>query len=421
MNFAFFEKYIDKSKPVLVGLSGGPDSTYLLHMLMKWNKVEIHIVHVDHGWRDESQRECELLKQNAKGLAFHDTRLDPSRYTGNKEAKSRQERYQFFKEVADKVGASAILLGHHADDVTETVFKRMLEGASLIRLAGLVPVRTIDGLLIMRPLLGVTKAEITAWLDKEGISYFIDSTNEDTRYLRSNLRQNIFPYIRTHFGKAFTSSLYAIGQESIELKAFLDEQVKEYYEAAITGPWGVFCEKLPDSHYLRKHLFRTICDKLQITLSRTQLELAVHLVAQANKQVHSGSGTIYLDRSRAFFMPKREFLWEMTITEVEKPAKVYNHFSDAWQGSLCTYLPIQDYTLIQSEPKMRHIVNKEYGAYLTEKKIPHFLAAKVPILSKDGTIVEDFLTGTIPKVSTGPCYRIRLNLEPKCSLKRSSA
>ena len=133
----FFEKYIDTSRPVLLGLSGGADSMCLFHLLLQWNKVQVHIVHIDHGWRKESLSESKILEALAgkHKLEFFQKRLDPIRYKGNLENESRKERYAFFSKVAEETNAQGILLGHHADDVQETVLKRVLEGAKLTSLA----------------------------------------------------------------------------------------------------------------------------------------------------------------------------------------------------------------------------------------------------------------------------------------------
>lgn len=427
--FEFFEKYIDVERPVLLGLSGGPDSTLLLHMLLLWNKAKVHLVHVDHGWRRESEGERLELQKMAEelGLPFHHTRLDPSKYTGNKEAESRKERYRFFKEVADRVGANAILLGHHADDLSETVFKRVLEGSSLVRLSGMQERRTHDLLVIIRPLLGLTKAEVVAWLDKRKITYFVDPTNLETRYLRGALRQEIFPYLKKHFGKEFEGSLRAIGQEAQELNAFLDEACVPYYSKALHGPWGILCQYFPQAPYLQKHLIRLVCEELGITFSREQMQLAQKLIPSANKQIISGTGILALDRARGFFMPtpiddiegsvalsegSMQFgNWLVDVTRCDTKAAPKNHFIDAWKGHLSTYVPVGKYVLTLSTPKMRHIANKEYGDYLTEKKIPHFFTQKVPVLVHEGIIVEDFLTGCCPQNSG---YRISCSLLPKC-------
>lgn len=406
--FDFFEKNIRVNRPLLLGLSGGPDSTCLLHLLLLWNKAPIHIVHVDHGWRTESQAELESLKALAGQLQlpFHATRLDPSNYKANKEAESRRERYAFFFKVAKEVDAQGIVLGHQQDDQSETVFKRLLEGASLQALSGIQPIRDIEGLCVLRPLLSLSKKEITQWLDKQGVSYFLDPTNLQTKYLRGVLRTEIFPFLRKKFGKEFEQSLCSIGEEAQELKAYLDMQVAPYREKALHGPWGLYFADLPQSTCLLKALIRSSL----ATLSRQQLQLAVKLLIEktANKQLMTKEGSLFIDRGRAFFCDTHiqdiegniaikegscSFgNWEITATITSKCEEPKNTLINAWQGNLSTYLPVGEYSLSAGSPKMRR-KGKEYKNYLTEMKIPHFIVSKVPVLCVGNEIVEDFLTG----------------------------
>lgn len=421
--FDFFEKNIINDRPLLIGLSGGPDSTCLLHLLLQWNKAPIHIVHIDHGWRSESKFELESLRATAQQLQlpFHSVRLDPSAYKANKEAESRAERYAFFCKVAKEVDAQGIVLGHQKDDQSETVFKRIFEGASIQALSGIEPVRKIDGLLVMRPLLTLSKKEITTWLDREGISYFADPTNLQNKYLRGALRTEIFPYLRKNFGKEFEQSLCSIGEEARELKAYLDTQVAPYREKALQGPWGLYFAELPRASCLLKALIRS----LPSTLSRQQLRLAVTLLNDgvANKQLTTKEGSLFIDRGRAFFtcgeiqdiagsLPIKEGSysfgrWQITVTPTTKQEVAKNTLIDAWKGNMSTYLPMGEYALSASSPQMRR-KSKEYRNYLTENKIPHFIVSKVPVVCKGNEIVEDFLTGAATPKSGGLYLHITL-------------
>ncbi len=402
--FSFFENNIDTSLPVLLGLSGGPDSTALLHLLVKWGRVKIHLVHVDHGWREESGRECELLRELAKelGLPFHTKRLEGK----CSEDECRQERTHFFKEVCAKVQASGIILGHHADDLSETVFKRVLEGAALSSLAGLHKVRSIDGLVIYRPLLTVSKSEVIEWLSAHGINYFIDPTNSTGKNLRAKCRMEIFPYLKTHFGKEFEKSLAKVGMEAEELYYYLMERCKPYFEGQIVGPWGIYLENLPKSKVELKFLLRQLSNKV---LSRSELDTAVALLEQkaANKRV----ANISIDRGRAFLalqdivdvegsLPIKEGRytfgnWLVHITKTFAAGPVKNHFRDGWRGEICTIIPEGNYVLTKGLKTMRR-QNKEYGDFLSQHKIPHFLASKIPVIACENEIIEDFLSETKP-------------------------
>src|SRR5262249_25312860 len=90
--------------------------------------------------------------------------------------------------------------------------------------------------------------------------------------------------------------------------------------------------------------------------------------------------------------------WEVTVTKTDKKSPIKNHFSDAWKGEISTLLPDANYILAPAQANMRRIFadgrTKEYARFLNEKKIPHFLASKVPVIMRDGFVTEDFLTNS---------------------------
>lgn len=394
----FFEQHILPNKPLLIGLSGGPDSLCLLHLLLEWNKAPIHIVHVDHGWRTESASECDTLSSMAQKLKipFHSTRLDPTKYKGNIEAASREERYNFFQKIAHEVGAQGIILGHQADDASETVFKRVLEGASFPSF-GIHSMRKHGRLTIMRPLLSYTKQEVVQWLTAKGITFFSDPTNLEQKYLRGRLRSEIFPYLREAFGKEFEKSLCHLNNESIELSNFLDEQSLAFRKNAIVGPWGTYFPEMPASPYLFKHL-------LKPGFSRQQLDLAVKIIQLPNKEIHTSSKSMYIDRGRLFVTEGKlsHTDWHITtrvVQEISEDPK--NHFTDIWRGFSTTYLPIDNYTFLPMRSSERERV-----------KAPAFLSHVVPAVSKDGVVYEDFLSGKKTSIK-GPCLEIILSLQER--------
>jgi len=416
--FEFFEEILDTTRPLLVGLSGGPDSTCLLHLLLLWGKVKIHIVHVDHAWRAESAHECAILQQKAitLGLPFHHTRLSGK----SSEAESRESRYQFFKKVAKEVDAQGIMLGHHADDLSETLFKRVLEGASLWSLAGMHKVRVVDGLTLFRPLLGHTKDEVLDWLGSK--EYFIDPTNLESHNLRGKCRTAIFPYLSNHFGKEFESSLAKVAAESEELYNYLMRRCEPYLAQKVVGPWGVLLEKLPEERLEQKFILRLLSSK---SLSRTQLDTICTLLKQnaANKQV----ANIFVDRGRLFFtqetLPDVEGsleiregtftfgAWQVTVKKSDGILPAKNHFRDAWRGEIVTCIPEGRYLLTRGQKSHRR-QGKSYGDFLTDRKIPHFLAAKVPVVVSENEIIEEFFSETKP-----PCKE--RNFLVQCSLINS--
>lgn len=410
---AFFEKWIDPHRPILLGYSGGPDSVCLLHLLLSWKKIPLHLVHIDHGWRKESAQERKAIQELAQKLALplHWIALDPKTMQGNLEAECRQKRLQFFQQVAREVQAQGCLLAHHADDQAETVFKRVLEGANLINLSGMAPIQKFDALTLLRPLLSIRKNQILAWLEQRGISSFHDATNADVRFLRAKMRQETFPFLRKSFGKAFEENLCQIAQEAQELRHYLDDQTASYCEKASCGPWGIFIPAFPESPIETKHLLQKLAKQQGIILSREQLQTAAHLLLTkaANKEIIHNARPIFVDRGRAFFchhpLPPIESTitltlgrmqignWNVTCQHYEGEQEFRNHFQDTWRGKLCTILPEGSYCLGRALPTYRRFT-KAYRHFITDKKIPHFFTRWVPSIVQQETIVEDFLSGT---------------------------
>ncbi len=228
--FQFFQNHYDFKSPLLLGLSGGPDSLALFHLLLKYRKqhpFELGIAHVDHGWRQESSEEARLLQNivEKEGLPFHLKTLLPEDLQGNLEAASRDARILFFADLCQKYHYQAVLLAHHADDQAETVLKRVLEGASLPYLCGLRETATVHNVLFWRPLLKINKNEILQWLERHQLKGFDDRTNRDPRFLRGKFRTRILPALSKEFGKQVEKNLERLGAEALEWHHYLNSKV----------------------------------------------------------------------------------------------------------------------------------------------------------------------------------------------------
>ncbi|MDE3055294.1 MAG: tRNA lysidine(34) synthetase TilS [Verrucomicrobiota bacterium] len=216
----------DGKSPLLLGYSGGPDSKALLYALLEAGCHTLQVAHVDHGWREESRQESEALCLEVQklGIPFYSTRLQevPLR---NREEAARVERFKFFRTVAP-FGCQAIVLAHRAEDVAETVLKRLLEGAHLPFLGGMEEVSLQqEGPPLWRPLLSVKREEILSFLKKRSLPFFQDPTNLDPAYLRGRMRQTLFPTLREGFGKNFFDNLLLLSERAFSLRAYLERRI----------------------------------------------------------------------------------------------------------------------------------------------------------------------------------------------------
>ncbi len=225
----FLQERGSLDKPLLLGFSGGPDSLALFHLLLEASKFfsfQLHVAHVDHGWRKESHDESKALEKYVVGfgIPFHLKKL----VNVEGEEHARQERLSFFSTLYKKLGCLALLLGHHSDDQSETVLKRILEGAHFTSLGGILEVSCLQEMSIWRPLLGHRKKEIYAWLKAKRLTPLEDTTNKDPKFLRSRMRTQIFPELTKKFGKEIAGNLCKIGSWAQDLKNYLERRIEPY-------------------------------------------------------------------------------------------------------------------------------------------------------------------------------------------------
>jgi tRNA(Ile)-lysidine synthase len=198
-----FEVPDDVTAPVVVGCSGGADSLALL-VLAADAALDPIAVHVDHGLRDGSAAEADVVADAAARLG---TRFDARPVTvsrgPNLEARARAARYDALERARAEHGASAVLVGHTADDQAETVLLNLLRGSGSSGLAGMPSRRGC----IVRPLLGMRRAELRAVCAQRGFVPVTDPSNEDLSFRRNRIRHEVIPLLDGVAGRDLTPIL----------------------------------------------------------------------------------------------------------------------------------------------------------------------------------------------------------------------
>lgn len=195
--------------PVVVGLSGGPDSVALVHALSRLEGVRVTAAHLDHGLRPDSRRDAAFCRRLCRALgvplraARADVRARAARDGGGIEEAARDERRGFLEAVRTREGAEWIVLAHTRDDQAETVLLRLLRGSGS---AGLGAMRVRAG-RILRPLLRVTRADVLDHLAAHGLPFREDPTNADPAFLRNRVRHELIPYLEARFNPAVRDAL----------------------------------------------------------------------------------------------------------------------------------------------------------------------------------------------------------------------
>jgi len=200
---------------LLVAVSGGPDSVALLHILYSLRedlRLRLEVAHLQHGIRGvEAQEDAKFVAQLAAKLRLplHLKEIDLPRIRsaagkGNLEALARAERYRFFAAVARERKFGKIATAHTQDDQAETVLMWLLRGSGLKGLGGMPLVHPLDlanvelasRLLVVRPLLYVSRAEIEEYLKEKDLTFRLDRSNQDLSFLRNWIRLKLIPQLK---------------------------------------------------------------------------------------------------------------------------------------------------------------------------------------------------------------------------------
>jgi tRNA(Ile)-lysidine synthase len=208
---------------VVVGVSGGPDSLCLLHILRRLQKecgLGLHVAHLNHRLRGaEADADAQYVAHisEAWGLPVHTEAQDVAALAQQRklaiEEAARQARYAFLARTALRVGARKIAVGHNADDQVETVLMHWLRGSGLAGLRGMqfksklgtlrLRDEDLEGtnaareLRIIRPLLQVRRADVEAYCAAHDLEPRFDRSNLDTTYYRNRLRHELLPFLET--------------------------------------------------------------------------------------------------------------------------------------------------------------------------------------------------------------------------------
>ena len=228
--------FLPKEQPLLVGVSGGIDSFALLHLLLEAGYKNLIVAHFNHQLRgDASDADAAFVKNRASSLDLsfelgtEDVQARATRKKLSLETAAREARYEFFARVAEKHNVKTLLLAHHADDQVETCFFNFLRGTGSAGLAGMLSCseRTIGitTLMIVRPLLSLSKEVLKKYLEERALSFCHDATNDSLLPTRNRLRHQLFPLLDELVGTTYrdailrTATILAAEDDYLEMQA----------------------------------------------------------------------------------------------------------------------------------------------------------------------------------------------------------
>ena len=239
--------YTRSGATLVVGVSGGPDSTALLLSLARLKDSHGLLLHVAHAKQvDFRGEEADADAAFAKGLAdrlglpFSVDEQDTLAYQKERrissfEQAAREMRYSFLAKTAKSVGARAVAVGHTEDDLAETVLLHILRGSGLHGLRGMA--RLSDwpwphqgrGLSLFRPLLGIPKSETTAYCDYLGEGYQQDSGNQLMRFTRNRVRRDLLPKLAEDYNPKVREALVRLSRTADSELDFVEGEVERVW------------------------------------------------------------------------------------------------------------------------------------------------------------------------------------------------
>lgn len=392
---------------LVVGFSGGADSTALCHWLLSQaGKERILLAHVNHLLRgEESRRDQAFAEEFARerGLSLRVLEADVAalsreRGLGTEEC-GRQVRYEFFYRLASGEG-DRILTAHNADDNAETILWNLCRGAGLDGLCGIPPKRG----KVLRPLLRVTREEIERYCAAQGLRFVTDSTNLKEDYTRNRIRHQILPVLR-ELNPRFVESAGQASRLLSRDREYLLGEARSLLETA-RNDWGLEARALLHSHpsimsrALRLFMQERGCSEPE----QRHVERAMELLWKGGGmdlpgkvELRCAQGVVWAGRRRGavpYELPLKLgktplpgggilLLREKTLPETEKPEKIQNLlFKNSLDYDIMTRTPV----LRTRRPKDRFNPVGRSGTrslkqIFQEQRIPAALRERVPLLA----------------------------------------
>jgi tRNA(Ile)-lysidine synthase len=238
-NTCLKQKLFSRGDRILVGVSGGPDSVALIHTLYALRHglgLQLYIAHLNHGLRAQATVEQSYVKALAKklGLPLFTKTISLQKSKGSLEEKAREARFKFLIETAKKIKAQGIALGHHQDDLAETILMRLLRGTGPTGIKSILPKRKINGVTILRPLLETNRHAIKKFLKGKNIKFYTDASNLNKTFLRNKIRLDLLPMLEKTYNPHIKKALVHFSQSVSLIYDYLKNQAEDVLKSLLS-------------------------------------------------------------------------------------------------------------------------------------------------------------------------------------------
>jgi tRNA(Ile)-lysidine synthase len=422
--FIALHSLISPKEKILVAFSGGPDSAALLHILCRLAKksdFKLCACYVNHNIRPkESRKESAFCSEICARLNIPLIIVegDVPRYARDMrlslEQCARDFRYASLENVAEKEKCRKIALGHHQDDIVETILFRLFRGTGP---AGLWPIKPISGKLI-RPMSELTRKDILSYLKQNKIPYMIDSSNLKSDFSRNFIRNEAIPIIEKGFGDKFRKGIIKFGkilrEEDLYLRQLAERKFRRIAEITPGGKIVIDLKGLANYDlWLRRRIIKISLEKISNRPGEgafEEVERVDNMLEGDQKAVNLQNGIrVFKERDNIVLAAKRPPMRPLPLPingkAVLKEVKAAVSCRAFWTDNA---LPMRnkkgskvamDFDKLSPPLSIRGIRpgdkftplgmkgNKKIGDFLTDRKIPIFLRDEIPLIEDQKGII----------------------------------
>ncbi len=290
---------LNDKQPIIIAVSGGSDSIALLHILSSlYPSLKRIAVYIDHGLRPhEVAAEKLLVEQQAMSLAatFVSQEIDVA--SAHKQQKcsleeiARKLRYKALETIRRKYQAQATAVGHTSDDQAEEVLLRLIRGSGSAGLGGMA----MQNGVIIRPLLQESKKSLRKYLQRHSISYCEDSSNNDTRFLRNKIRQDLLPHLEQEYNGSIRKTLLQTASILQEENKFLKRECDALFKKLCSATHNSISLSLspfsPIPLAIQRRIIEKICWQLGVKPSFPHITALLALAeGQTGTEIHLAKG-----------------------------------------------------------------------------------------------------------------------------------
>ncbi len=296
---------ISEGDRIVVGVSGGADSVCLFHVLLKLAerlRLQLYVVHVNHGIRGEEADEDEAFVKalcDRHHIAFTAVRADVPAAAAtdglSEEEAGRKIRYEAFYDCLKRNACNKIAIAHNRNDNAETVLFNLFRGSGIKGLTGIPPVREE----IIRPLLCVGRNEIESYLKQNGIGYRTDRTNLTEDYSRNKIRHHIIDFAQEEINSGTVPHIANAARQLEEINRYLEKNVMAAYVKTVSfskeqESYAIDIEKLKQEEVvIQKGILRTVIHRLAHFLKDIDLQHVETVLALTDKGVGKSANLPY--------------------------------------------------------------------------------------------------------------------------------